>query len=171
MCAGRGPGPSAALAALVISGLPTDRFVFEGFLPRSGKARVARLRTLASEPRTVVLFESPRRLEKTLRDLLEACGDRRAVVARELTKLHQEVLRGGLSELVGQIEVRGALRGEVVVVLGGAPEAVGSLSEAIEMARQLLTEGARKRDAARRAAERFGVGAREVYERLVKLLE
>jgi 16S rRNA (cytidine1402-2'-O)-methyltransferase len=160
------PGPSAALAALVISGLPTDRFVFEGFLPRSGKARFGRLRALASERRTVVLFESPRRLEKTLRDLLEACGEREAAVARELTKLHQEVLRGGLSELVGQMEVRGELRGEAVIVLGGAPE-VGSLLEAVEMAHELMTEGARKRDAARRAAERFGVGAREVYEHLV----
>ena len=162
------PGPSAALAALVISGLPTDRFVFEGFLPRSGKARVGRLRALASERRTVVMFESPRRLEKTLRDLLEVCGEREAAVARELTKLHQEVLRGGLSDLVGQMEARGELPGEVVVVLGGAPEAVGSLSEAVEMARELVAEGARKRDAARRAAERFGVRAREVYERLVK---
>src|SRR5919197_372090 len=83
------PGPSAAVAALVVSGLPTDRFVFEGFIPRSGKARAGRLAALAAEPRTIILFESPKRVTRTLGDLLEAMGDRRVAVARELTKLHQ----------------------------------------------------------------------------------
>src|SRR6185503_7757189 len=115
------PGASAAVAALVVSGLPTDRFVFEGFLPRSGRGRASRLAALADEARTIVLFESPRRLGDTLADLQEAAGDRRVVVARELTKLHQEVLRGSLSSVRQDIEGRD-LKGEVVVVLAGAPD-------------------------------------------------
>ena len=93
------PARRRSLAALVASGLPTDRFAFEGFLPRAGRARRERLAEIAADPRTVVLFESPRRTARTLADLLEACGDRRAAVCRELTKVHQEVLRGPLSEL------------------------------------------------------------------------
>ena len=116
------PGPSAAVAALVVSGLPTDRFVFEGFLPRSGQARARRLEGLAGEPRTIVLFESPRRVAKTLTDLGGALGDRRAAMVRELTKLHQEVLRGPLPELHEMLRDR-ELKGEVVLVVEGAREA------------------------------------------------
>jgi len=112
------PGPSAAIAALVVSGLPTDRFAFEGFLPRSGSARRTRLAQLSEEPRTIILFESPRRLEKTLGDLAEALGERRVAVARELTKLHQEVLRGALTDV--QAGIRGReLKGEIAVVVEG----------------------------------------------------
>ena len=93
------PGPSAAIAALVVSGLPTDRFVFEGFLPRKAGERRARLDALATEPRTIVMFESPKRVRATLVEALDALGDRPAAVARELTKLHEEVLRGRLWEL------------------------------------------------------------------------
>jgi 16S rRNA (cytidine1402-2'-O)-methyltransferase len=114
------PGPSAPLAALVASGLPTARFVFEGFLPRKGGARRERLVEVAAEQRTVIFFESPNRLERTLCDLAEACGpDRAAVVGRELTKLHEEVRRGTLAELAAWAST--GLKGEVVVVLAPAP--------------------------------------------------
>jgi 16S rRNA (cytidine1402-2'-O)-methyltransferase len=159
------PGPSAALAALVLSGLPTDRFAFEGFLPRRVGGRRARLRELASEPRTIVLFESPRRLAGLLEDALAALGDRRAAVARELTKVHQEVRRGRLEELAAMDEVRG----EVVVVIEGAPRGSAGVSDqdlAAE-AQELIAAGARKREAAAQVARRHGVAANRVYRTLV----
>ncbi len=113
------PGPTALLTALVISGLATDRFVFEGFLPVK-KGRRTRLESLREEPRTLVFYESPHRLLRTLRELLAVLGDRRAVVARELTKKFEEVVRGSLSELVTAIEVRG-VKGEVVLIVEGKP--------------------------------------------------
>jgi 16S rRNA (cytidine1402-2'-O)-methyltransferase len=165
------PGPSAVLTALVISGLPTDRFVFEGFLPRSGRARKERLSALANEPRTAVLFESPRRVAATVRDMLDAGGDRRAVVARELTKLHQEVVRGLLSELAAALGDR-ELKGEVTIVVEGAdaraaPRAGRSISEAVAIAREALDGGARKREAARQAASATGLPSGEIYAALV----
>jgi 16S rRNA (cytidine1402-2'-O)-methyltransferase len=161
------PGPSAAIAALVVSGLPTDRFVFEGFLPRSGRGRKDRLAALASEPRTIVLFESPRRVAATMQDLLDACGDRRVALARELTKLHQEVIRGTLGQVLEQIRSRD-LRGEVVLVLGGVSAASAKLSTAVEIAADLVERGARKREAARDASSRTGVPATQVYSALVE---
>jgi 16S rRNA (cytidine1402-2'-O)-methyltransferase len=163
------PGPSAAVAALVISGLPTDRFVFEGFLPRSGRARADRLAALREESRTVVLFESPRRTASTLQDLQAAAGDRRVTVARELTKLHQEVIRGHLSEVLERIKGR-ELKGEVVLVLEGAPKRTGAASreEALRIAAGLVAGGARKREAAREAGRQTGVPASRIYEELVK---
>src|SRR2546426_6725019 len=162
------PGPSAAVAALVVSGLPTDRFVFEGFLPRSGQARARRIAELASEPRTIVIFESPKRVGRTLADLAEALGDRRAALVRELTKLHQEVLRGKLSELSVQLRER-ELKGEVVLVIEGADrqEATMDIEEAVRHAAELVRGGARKRDAARQAARASGVPASRIYSELV----
>ena len=117
------PGPSAAVTALVGSGLPAGRFVFEGFLPRKGSGRGERLRELATETRTVLLFEAPHRLERTLVDLSVACGsDRQVVFARELTKMHEEFWRGSLAEAIercGGVEPRG----EYVLVLAGAAAA------------------------------------------------
>ena len=162
------PGPSAAVAALVVSGLPTDRFVFEGFLPRSGQARTRRLGGLADEPRTIVLFESPRRVAKTLSDLCAVLGDRRAAMVRELTKLHQELLRAPLSRLHESLRDR-ELKGEVVLVVEGAREAPapGDLADAVRQAGELVTGGARKRDAARQAARATGVPASRIYAALV----
>jgi 16S rRNA (cytidine1402-2'-O)-methyltransferase len=114
------PGPTAFVPALVASGLPTDRFVFEGFLPHK-KGRQTRLQTLADEPRTVVLYESPHRLVKLLGQLAEHCGaERPAAVARELTKVHEEVRRGTLAELGAWYGAQPKVRGEIVVVVGGA---------------------------------------------------
>jgi 16S rRNA (cytidine1402-2'-O)-methyltransferase len=161
------PGPSAAIAALAISGLPTDRFVFEGFLPRKAGERRARLEALAADPRTIVLFESPKRVRATVGEALDAFGDRPAAVARELTKLHEEVLRGRLSELPAVLEAA-TLKGEVVVVIGGADAADASdAGELVEEARALMTGGTRAREAAKEVAKRHGASANEIYAMLL----
>ena len=157
------PGPSAPLAALAVSGLPTDRWVMEGFLPRKGTAREQRLEEIAAEQRTVVLLESPKRLAATLEDLAEACGaDRPAAVVRELTKLHEEVVRGTVAELAAQFA--GPPKGEIVVVLGPpAASRVPSDEEIRSGLRQELAAGASARDAATTVAKRLGVGRNRVY--------
>ncbi len=157
------PGPSAALAALVVSGLAAERFVFEGFLPRRGRERAERLAAVATETRTVVLYESPHRVGATLADLAVACGgDRRAVVARELTKLHEEVARGTLADLAARV---GELRGEVVVVVEGAAPPAPADDEVVRAAlREELAAGASRRDAAAAVAGSLGVRRRRAYE-------
>ena len=114
------PGPSAVLAALTISGLPVNRFVFEGFLPRK-KGRKKLIEELVQEKRTIVLFESPHRIAKTLNELYQAMGDRKAVLARELTKIHEEVIRGTLEDLAVVAEEQ-KLKGEITLVISGAPK-------------------------------------------------
>jgi 16S rRNA (cytidine1402-2'-O)-methyltransferase len=159
------PGPSAALAALVVSGLPTGRFVFEGFLPRKGSSRAERLETVAGEPRTVVLFEAPHRLARTLADLVDACGtDRRVTVARELTKLHEEVWRGTLAGAATWAADREPA-GEIVLVIDGAPAAAPPDDAAVLAAVQAeLAGGASARDAARAVADRLSVPRRRAYD-------
>jgi 16S rRNA (cytidine1402-2'-O)-methyltransferase len=158
------PGPSASIAALVVSGLATGRFVFEGFLPRKGSGRTERLAAVASERRTVVLYEAPHRLARTLAELAETCGgERRVAIARELTKLHEEVWRGTLGAAVvraGEAEPRG----EHVVVLDGAPPPAEVDDEAIlDALRRARGAGATTRDAATDVAEALGVPRRRVY--------
>lgn len=114
------PGPVAAITALTVSGLPTDRFLFEGFLPRK-KRRSQILETLAKEKRTLVFYESPHRLEKTMRDLYECFGDRKIAIAREMTKMHEEVLRGTLSEFMDTLSGR-KWKGEVTLIVAGSPK-------------------------------------------------
>jgi 16S rRNA (cytidine1402-2'-O)-methyltransferase len=165
------PGPSAVLHALVASGLATSRFVFEGFLPRKGSSRALQLRELAGEHRTVVLFEAPHRLEKTLKDLAEACGsDRQVVLARELTKLHEEFWRGSLGAAIQRCAEVDP-RGEYVLVLGGALPAAEAtddqLREAVELA---IGRGLSKKDAAAEVAEHFGVPRNRVYALTVTLM-
>jgi 16S rRNA (cytidine1402-2'-O)-methyltransferase len=158
------PGPSAALAALVASGLPTGRFVFEGFLPRKGSGRTERLAAVAAEPRTVVLYEAPHRLPRTLADLASVCGDDRPVaVARELTKLHEEVWRGTLGEAAAWAVERPP-RGELVVVIDRAPGAPPPDDDALVDALSVeLAAGSSARDAARAVAARLGVPRRHAY--------
>jgi 16S rRNA (cytidine1402-2'-O)-methyltransferase len=160
------PGPSAVLAALVVSGLPTDRFCFEGFLPRSGRDRAERLAAVAVERRTTVLFEAPGRTGATLRDLAAACGGGRSVaVARELTKLHEEVWRGSLD---GAAEwAAGGVRGEVVLVVGGAPALPPSdVGDEVLVAAlaERVAAGDRTRGAVDEVAALHGVPRRRVYE-------
>ena len=160
------PGPSAVTAALVVSGLPTDRWVFEGFLPRRPSERRERLRALVHDPRTIVLFESPLRVVTLLRDVLVELGDRRAAVARELTKLHEEVVRGRVSEVLASL-LNAEPRGELVVVLEGAEAPATALEELVEQARRLVADGMRKREAAAAVARRSGGSANEVYRALI----
>jgi len=160
------PGPSAVLSALVLSGLPTDRFAFEGFPPRKAGERRRRLQALAGDERTLVLFESPVRVQALLRDIVDLMGDRRVAVTRELTKLHEEVLRGRASEVLEQLSDR-TVKGELAVVIEGAPGAEGDLAAALAEAHGLVTGGARKREAAHAAADHHGVPVNDVYRALL----
>lgn len=160
------PGPTAAVSALVASGIVDDRFVFEGFLERKGAGRAQQLREIAAQPRTTIFYESPKRVAKTLRDLVEACGpERQAAVARELTKLHETVLRGSLGELAAQIDASPP-RGEFVVVVAGASlVAVERSDEELRAAVEAAVEaGASRRDAVDQVAAATGVPRRRIYE-------
>lgn len=155
------PGPSAVITALAVSGLPTDRFTFEGFLPRKG--RVGYFSSLARETRTMVFFESPNRLGAALADLASALGgDRRAVVCRELTKLHEEVRRGTAAELA-EYFADGA-RGEICLVVEGSAPPTADLATAVEQVTALVDGGFRLKEATAEVAEATGVGRRELYE-------
>lgn len=162
------PGPTAAISALALSGLPPARFVFEGFLPRKASDRRKRLAEMLDEPRTIVFYESPHRVAATLEDLAAAFGPRPAALARELTKMHEEVRRGTLDELA-----RGATedppRGEIVLVVGGAlkSERVVDPEELAEEARALMDAGVARRDALQQVARRAGVAKRAVFDALV----
>jgi len=161
------PGPSAAIMAVTISGLPTDRFVFEGFVPRKGRERAERLAEIAAEPRTSVIYEAPHRALRTLADLRETCGDdRMVVVTRELTKMYETVVRGSL----GTIDI-GEPRGEYVFVLAGAPVDDAPIDDET-IRRELRAEldaGASKRDATAAVATRLGVSKRDVYSLAIGL--
>lgn len=164
------PGPSAVIAALVVSGLPTQRFVFEGFLPRKGRERSDRLTALAAEPRTAVIYEAPNRVRQTVHDLLGACGpDRRVALARELTKVHEEVWRGTLAqaaEHVAAVEPRG----EHVVVIEGAAAAPAASDADIEAALAARMDAGEDRRAALPAvAAELHVPKRRVYDIAVRL--
>ena len=158
------PGPSAAIAGLVASGLPTGRFVFEGFLPRKGSARNQRLAELASERRTLVLYEAPHRLERTLADLAAAFGgERRVALARELTKLHEEVWRGSLDAAIEWTRAQPP-RGEFVVVVDGAAAPADATDDDLRAAiTDALGRGLSPRDAAAVVASALGVPKRRAY--------
>ncbi|MGY1771736.1 16S rRNA (cytidine(1402)-2'-O)-methyltransferase [Blastococcus sp. SYSU D00813] len=162
------PGPSAVTTALAVSGLPVDRFCFEGFLPRKGGERRSRLASLAGERRTMVFFESPHRLADALADAAGAFGDDRpAAVCRELTKTHEEVRRGPLAALAAWAAE--GVRGEITLVVGGAPEAAVELSAA-ELAAEVAAEeaaGASRKDAIRAVVVRTGLPRRTVYDAVV----
>ena len=159
------PGPSALTMALVISGLPTSRFVFEGFLPRSGAERTERLAMATTESRTTVFYEAPHRLVKTLSDLTTACGAIRGVVlARELTKLHEEIWRGTLQDANMHV-AKTEPRGEYVIILEPAkPPAPPTDEELLAAIRAEIAKGVSRKDSAARVSARFGVAKRTVYE-------
>lgn len=158
------PGPTAATTALAGSGLPTGRFVFEGFLPRKGSGRSERLSAVAAEQRAVVLYEAPHRAERTIADLVEACGPDRAVaIGRELTKLHEEWYRGDLAGAAEWLAVEP--KGEFVIVLGGAEPPAEVTDDELRAA--LAAEragGASTRDAVAAVVERYGASKRRVYD-------
>ena len=161
------PGPSAVTALLSVSGLPTDRFAFDGYLPRKKKAREARLAELATETRTMVLFVAPHRAGADFEDLADAlAADRPVVVGRELTKLHEEVWRTTLHEAARRYAEEQP-KGELVIAIDGTEPPGGDLEAAIADARALVDAGARTKEAARQAADRHGVGTKAVYDALV----
>ena len=167
------PGPSAVTAALAVSGLPSDRFCFEGFLPRKAGERARRLASLAAEPRTMVFFESRRRIGDTLGELAAAFGaGRAAVLCRELTKTHEEIRRGGLGDLAAGIAggSGGPVLGEITLVVAGAAgdEAHGTVAEAAAEVARREQAGVSRRDAVAAVAAERGLRRREVYNAVVQ---
>jgi len=163
------PGPSAAVAALSVSGLPTNRFLFVGFLPARSGARRAALEELATARETLVFYESPVRALASLEDMRQALGDRPAFLCREATKLHEEYRRGTLSELRAQLAGRKEVRGEIVLVVGGAAEEPPAATETAEaLFARLTAEGRTRREAVKAVARALGLPAREVYRRVLQ---
>lgn len=165
------PGPSASLTALVLSGLPSGRFAFEGFLPRKRSDRVRFLETIRDEERTIIFYEGPHRLKTMLQDLYGVFGERRVSVLRELTKVHEEAIRGSLSEIISRFEVNDP-RGEFVIVVEGAPPkekkqdfSCLSLEEHVEY---YVKQGYERMDAIKLAAKDRGVSKRDIYNSINK---
>jgi 16S rRNA (cytidine1402-2'-O)-methyltransferase len=165
------PGASAVLAALSVAGLPLTPFAFLGFLPRKAGARRVLLESYRGRPETLVFFESPQRISSALRALAETLGDRPACVARELTKLHEEVVRGSLGELAEGFD--GGVRGEVTIVVGGASAAEGArdVADLDDAIRERIAAGRSSREIAAELARDAGLSRREVYARVVALRE
>jgi 16S rRNA (cytidine1402-2'-O)-methyltransferase len=164
------PGPSAAVTALSVSGLPTDRFLFVGFLPKKTEARRRALRELAAVSATLVVYESPVRAGACLADMEEAWGDREAFLCREATKIHEEYRRSSLAELRRNLEERGVLKGELVLVVKGATPPSAVSAEPLEsIYPRLVAEGKTRREAVKEAARVLGLPAREVYARVGSL--
>lgn len=164
------PGPSALISALIAAGLPTDQFFFGGFLPARSSARRARFDELRSVPGTLIFYEAPHRLAASLRDAHEILGEREAVVARELTKLHEEIRRGRLSDLAEHYSTVEQPRGEIVLLIDrtvlNEADAVQSTSVAA-LVKQLETDGLDHRAALKKAARELGLSRAEAYRRLV----
>lgn len=160
------PGPSAAITALSVSGLPSDRFLFVGFLPARTAARRASLQELAERRETLVIYESPVRVLAAIADMREILGDREAFLCREATKLHEEYSRDRLSELQARLAARERVRGEIVLVVAGAADAPGASPESAEaLFTRFTAEGRTRRDAVKEVARLTGLPAREVYRR------
>lgn len=164
------PGPSAVVSALAVSGLPTGRFTFEGFLSVNRKSRREHLESLCREPRTMVFYEAPHKLASTLADMLAVWGDRRIAVVRELTKIHEEVLRTTLAEAAERYRGGGA-KGEFVLVIAGAepePEVLPE-QDAVALARSYLAEGLSVSEAAKRAAAETGRRKSDLYREIARI--
>ncbi|MGE0455528.1 MAG: 16S rRNA (cytidine(1402)-2'-O)-methyltransferase [Vicinamibacteria bacterium] len=165
------PGPSAAIAAVSASGLPSDRFLFVGFLPARAKARREAIAELRGGRATLLLYESPLRVSACLADLEELLGDREAFLCREATKLHEEYVSGRLSQLREELSARGSVKGEIVLVVAGAAQDPGPAAptEPLEaFFDRLLAQGLTRREAARQTARAYGLTARDVYQRTLK---
>jgi 16S rRNA (cytidine1402-2'-O)-methyltransferase len=161
------PGPSAAIAALSVCGLPTDRFLFVGFLPARTGARQRALTALAAVTETIVVYEAPTRVRETLADMRDAWGDRDAFLCREATKLHEEYVAAPLSELARKLAARETVRGEIVLVVAGAAEAPRPEETLEESFARLVALGHTRREAVKEAARIAGLPARDAYRRLL----
>jgi 16S rRNA (cytidine1402-2'-O)-methyltransferase len=164
------PGATAAIAALSISGLPTDSFVFEGFLPAKHAARLKRLKNLTQEKRTIIFYEAPHKIVKTLEDMLEVLGDRKAVATRELTKIHEETIRGMLSDIIKHLRER-TVKGEFTIIVHGASTepAAQDIDPAEYLKNLMLHRGLSKKEAIAAAAEELGLPKKDVYKVSLKL--
>lgn len=162
------PGPSAALLALVISGLSTDKFAFEGFLPSKSTDRKKALEGLKTEERTIIFYESPHRLADSLKDMAAILGNRRASLSRELTKKFEETIRGTMDELLSVANER-QLKGEMVIVVQGAEKSEQEEFDIAAMLLQLLEEGYSRKDAIRLVCEKTGVSKNQVYSESLRL--
>ena len=163
------PGANAAITGLILSGLPTDRFLFAGFLPSKSGQRCKELAELAGVPATLIFYESAKRLAASLSDMAEQLGDRPAAVTRELTKLHEEIRRGSLAELAAHYREAGAPKGEIVVVIGRPLKAAALSDEELDI---LISEGLKDkslRDVAAKLAEETGLPKRQIYARALKI--
>ena len=164
------PGPSAVISALAVSGLSTGRFTFEGFLSVNKKSRSDHLKSLANEHRTMIFYEAPHKLPQTLRDLYASFGDRKLTIVREITKIHEEVIRTTTKNAAENLSV-GSVKGEIVLVLEGAPQVDDTeeftLEYAVETAKKLIENGARATDAAKEAAALTGFKKNEIYKELI----
>ena len=164
------PGPSAVISALAVSGLSTGRFTFEGFLSVNKKSRTDHLKSLANEQRTMIFYEAPHKLPQTLRDLYANFGDRKLTIVREITKIHEEVIRTTTKNAVENLS-DGSVKGEIVLVLEGAPQIDDTeeftLEYAVETAKKLIENGARATDAAKEAAALTGFKKNEIYKELI----
>lgn len=160
------PGPVALIAALTISGFPTEEFVFCGFLPAKQSQRRKFLDELSLEKRTVVVYESPHRIVESMAEMSEIFGQRRMVLAREITKLHEEVMRGTVSE-VFEVLIDSKIAGEYVLVVEGRPEAedVHREEDAVREIRSLMRKGMGRKEAVKRVAEQYGLSRKELYDR------
>ncbi|MGB9710711.1 MAG: 16S rRNA (cytidine(1402)-2'-O)-methyltransferase [Thermodesulfovibrio sp.] len=164
------PGVTALITALSISGLPTEEFTFIGFLPVKQSQRKKKLLELSIEKRTLVFYEAPHRILQTLEDMLDVFGDRVCCVARELTKMFEEVLRGRLSEVIEKLE-NSKIAGEYVIVIEGAHETTQSFEEALIEVKDLMKKGKGRKEAVRIVAELYGLSKKELYEKSLKMDE
>ncbi len=164
------PGPSAVISALAVSGLSTGRFTFEGFLSVNKKSRADHLKSLANEHRTMIFYEAPHKLPQTLRDLYASFGDRKLTIVREITKIHEEVIRTTTKNAAENLS-DGSVKGEIVLVIEGAPQVDDTeeftLEYAVETAKKLIENGARATDAAKEAAALTGFKKNEIYKELI----
>lgn len=163
------PGPSAVISALCVSGLATGRFTFEGFLSVNKKSRREHLASIVGEKRTMIFYEAPHKLANTLKDFYETFGDRKLTIAREITKLHEEIIRTSTKEAYENFS-DGSLKGEMVLVLEGAKEEIKkeyTLEDAVEIAKNLVEEGKKATDAAKEAANITGLKKNDIYRELM----
>lgn len=164
------PGVSAAIAALSVAGLPTDSFVFVGFPPRKKQKRLSQLKRLANEEKTLVFYESPRRILTLLDEMISIMGDRYGVLSREMTKLHEEFIRGSLTEILHALKERPSVKGEcTLLVTGFQEEAVAVESIRKEIKKELETPGSRLSDIAKIIAKKYGLSKKTVYDEALKL--